>query len=191
MQASDRLIKKYPNRRLYDTKSSAYITLHDVKNLVLAFEDFRVVDAKSGKDLTRSILLQIILEEESGGMPLFSSEALLQIIRFYGHAMQSLAGKYLETNIKAFVDVQQQVQAQSRQLFNGDDQKKADFWTLFLNMHGPAMHNMMNAYINQSQNMFQQMQEQLESQTSNWFSGINLGETADTQLAKDKKDTFS
>ena len=84
MSNSVRLIKKYPNRRLYDTKTSSYITLVDVKELVLQHEDFQVVDAKTGEDLTRSILLQIILEEEAGGAPMFSSEMLSQMIRFYG-----------------------------------------------------------------------------------------------------------
>ena len=82
--ASPRIIKKYPNRRLYDTETSTYITLAEVKDLVLGYKDFQVQDAKSGEDLTRSILLQIILEEESGGMPMFSSDLLSQMIRSYG-----------------------------------------------------------------------------------------------------------
>ena len=95
MTDSLRLIKKYPNRRLYDTKTSSYITLADVKELVLKQETFQVVDAKSGDDLTRPILLQIILEEEAGGVPMFSSEVLSQLIRFYGNAMQGMMGSYL------------------------------------------------------------------------------------------------
>ncbi|MDP2135201.1 MAG: polyhydroxyalkanoate synthesis repressor PhaR, partial [Sulfuritalea sp.] len=86
MAAQSRLIKKYPNRRLYDTRTSTYITLADVKELVLAHEAFQVLDAKSGDDLTRAILLQIILEEEAGGAPMFSSDLLSQMIRFYGNA---------------------------------------------------------------------------------------------------------
>src|SRR5690348_1084568 len=102
-----RTIKKYPNRRLYDTETSTYITLAEVKKLVLANVDFRVVDAKSNEDLTRSVLLQIILEEESvQGIPMFSSEVLAQIIRFYGNAMQSMMGSYLEKSIHSFVDIQ-------------------------------------------------------------------------------------
>ena len=80
MPDSIRIIKKYPNRRLYDTANSGYITLADVKQMVLDNIDFQVVDAKSGDDLTRAILLQIILEEESGGVPMFSSEMLAQIV---------------------------------------------------------------------------------------------------------------
>ena len=91
--ASPRIIKKYPNRRLYDTETSSYITLAEVKELVLQYKDFQVQDAKSGENLTRSILLQIILEEESGGVPMFSTDMLANIIRYYGHAMQGLMGK--------------------------------------------------------------------------------------------------
>ena len=91
-----RIIKKYPNRRLYDTETSTYITLAEVKDLVLQYKEFQVQDAKSGDDLTRAILLQIILEEEStGGLPMFSSDLLSQLIRFYGNAMQGVMGAYL------------------------------------------------------------------------------------------------
>ena len=93
--STERLIKKYPNRRLYDTQTSSYITLTDVKQLVLDADEFTVVDAKTSEDLTRSILLQIILEEEANGAPMFSSAVLAQIIRYYGHAMQGMMGSYL------------------------------------------------------------------------------------------------
>ena len=111
---SVRLIKKYPNRRLYDTATSSYITLADVKRLVLENTDFKVIDAKTSEDLTRSILLQIIIEEESDGVPMFSSDMLSQIIRFYGHAMQGMMGSYLEKNIQTFMDLQNRLQEQSR-----------------------------------------------------------------------------
>ena len=176
MTEATRLVKKYPNRRLYDTKTSAYITLVDVKELVLRFEDFKVVDAKSGEDLTRSILLQIILEEESGGVPLFSTDLLAQIIRYYGNAMQGMLGKYLENNIKAFADVQQKLQEQSRSLYGESNQvqAQADLWAQFLNFQGPAMQSMMSAYVDQSKKMFQQMQDQLQSQTRNMFTGFQF-----------------
>ena len=117
MSEAVRMIKKYPNRRLYDTKTSAYITLTDVMELVLKFETFQVVDAKTNEDLTRSILLQIILEEESGGMPMFSSELLSGFVRFYGSTMQGMLGKYLENNMRTFVDFQGKLQEQSRTLY--------------------------------------------------------------------------
>ena len=83
-----RVLKKYPNRRLYDTQTSGYITLADVRQMVLDNESFVVRDAKTGEDLTRSILLQIILEAETGGMPMFTTPVLAHIIRLYGHTMQ-------------------------------------------------------------------------------------------------------
>ena len=169
-----RLIKKYPNRRLYDTKTSAYITLGDVKDLVLNYEVFKVVDAKSAEDLTRSILLQIILEEETGGVPLFSSELLAQFIRVYGNAMQGMLGKYLENNMKTFVDFQQKLQEQSRSLYGDNQHVQADFWAQFLNFQQPAMQGMMTAYMDQSKKMFQQMQDQIQSQTRNMFTGFQF-----------------
>ena len=169
-----RLIKKYPNRRLYDTKTSAYITLGDVKDLVLKYEVFKVVDAKSAEDLTRSILLQIILEEETGGVPLFSSELLSGFIRFYGSTMQGMLGKYLENNMKTFVDFQHKLQEQSRTMYGAGDNThlQADFWNQFLNFQQPAMQSMMTAYMDQSKKMFQSMQDQLQSQTRNMFTGF-------------------
>ena len=112
-----RIIKKYPNRRLYDTETSAYITLAEVKELVLQYKEFQVQDAKSGEDLTRAILLQIILEEESGGVPMFSTDMLANIIRYYGHAMQGLMGSYLERSIFAFHEAQKRFQEQAQSLY--------------------------------------------------------------------------
>jgi ribosomal protein S12 methylthiotransferase len=108
-----RIIKKYPNRRLYDTETSTYITLAEVKDLVLQYKVFQVQDAKTGDDLTRAILLQIILEEESGGVPMFTTDMLANIIRYYGHAMQGLMGSYLERSIHAFHEAQKRFQAQA------------------------------------------------------------------------------
>lgn len=174
MSEQSRLIKKYPNRRLYDTETSAYITLADVKELVLRQQPFQVVDVKSGEDLTRSILMQIILEEESGGAPMFSRDVLSQMIRFYGNAMQGMMGKYLETNIKAFTDMQQKFQEQTRALYGENSPVTKDLWTQFLNFQGPAMQSMMGAYMEQSQNMFRQMQEQLQGQARNLFAGFKF-----------------
>src|SRR6185295_17150707 len=126
MSEDTRLIKKYPNRRLYDTATSSYITLADVKKLVLGQTPFKVVDAKSNEDLTRSILLQIILEEESAGAPMFSSDMLSQIIRFYGNAMQGMMGTYLEKNIQTFMEIQKKLQEQSKQLYGQNPMLAAD-----------------------------------------------------------------
>ncbi len=172
---TERLIKKYPNRRLYDTQTSTYITLADVKQLVLDNEPFHVVDAKSGEDLTRSILLQIILEEEMGGMPMFSSAVLAQIIRFYGHAMQGIMGSYIEKNIQAFIEIQNRMAEQSKNLYGGKSQFGPELWAQFMNVQAPMLQNMMSNYIEQSKNLFLQMQEQIEGQTRAMLSQFPFG----------------
>lgn len=140
-----RIIKKYPNRRLYDTDSSSYITLTEVKALVMRGEPFVVRDAKSGADLTRSILLQIILEEETAGVPLFSESMLANLIRFYGHAMQGYMGSYLEKNLQVFMDLQKSM----------TDPAKGwtpELWQQFMGMQNPVIPGM---------NTFTQMQEKM------------------------------
>ncbi len=170
-KAGERLIKKYPNRRLYDTQTSSYITLADVKQLVLGNEDFMVVDAKSEEDLTRSILLQIILEEEANGQPMFSSGALSQIIRYYGHAMQGMMGNYLEKNIQVFIDIQNKMAENSKGMM---DEKtfSPEMWTQFMSVQAPMMQGMMSNYIEQSKSLFMQMQEQMQSQAKNVFGAF-------------------
>ncbi len=155
---SRRVIKKYPNRRLYDTDTSAYITLAEVKQLVLENEPFVVRDAKSNEDLTRSILLQIILEEEAGGAPMFSEAALANIIRFYGHAAQGFMGAYLEKNVQAFTDIQARLAEQSKQI-------TPEMWAQFMNMQNPLMQGLMGSYVEQSRTLFDKMQEQMQKQT--------------------------
>lgn len=107
MAQSNRTIKKYPNRRLYDTEISSYITLEEVRQLVLDGEAFEVRDAKSGRDLTRSVLLQIIAEHEEHGQPMLSTRLLTQIIGFYGDKLQGFMGPYLERSVQVFLDQQQ------------------------------------------------------------------------------------
>ena len=110
--AATRIIKKYPNRRLYDTEISSYITIEDVRQLILDGESFEVRDAKSGEDLTRSVLLQIIAEHESEGEPVLSTQLLSQIIRFYGDSLQGFMGNYLERSMQLFLEQQQQFRQQ-------------------------------------------------------------------------------
>ncbi|MFZ5558780.1 MAG: polyhydroxyalkanoate synthesis repressor PhaR [Pseudomonadota bacterium] len=167
-----RLIKKYPNRRLYDTSASSYITLADVKQLVLDQVEFRVVDAKTNEDLTRSILLQIILDEESGGVPMFSRDMLSQIIRFYGHAMQGMMGAYLEKNIQTFIDMQKKLQEQSKAMYGENPMFSSDAWSQFLKIQGPAVQGLLSNYLEQSANLFLDMQNQLQRQTRNLFGGF-------------------
>ena len=153
-EVATRLIKKYPNRRLYDTQTSSYITLQEVKAFVVAGEVFKVVEAKSNEDLTRSILLQIILEEESGGVPMFSEVALANIIRFYGHAMQGFMGNYLEKNVQTFIDLQMQMADQSKHL-------SPELWAQVMTTQSPVLKGLMGSYTEQSQEMLTQIQKQM------------------------------
>ena len=168
---SVRVLKKYPNRRLYDTSSSSYITLADVKAMVLEGTEFEVRDAKTSEDLTRSILLQIILEEEAGGMPMFTSRMLAQIIRFYGHAMQGMMGTYLEKNLQTFVDLQSRLGEQTRGLYD-PSAFTPEMWAQFMSGQAPVMQGLMGNYLEQSKNLFVQMQEQVSKQAGGLFPGF-------------------
>ena len=176
-QAPVRVIKKYPNRRLYDTQTSAYITLENVKTLVLATEAFRVLDAKTDEDLTRSILLQIILEEEAGGAPLFTAPMLSQMIRFYGNAMQGVMGAYLEKTMQAFVEIQANMHEQGKAVTDGKI-PSPELWTQFMSMQAPMVQTMMGQYIDQSKNLFVKMQDQMQQQTKSMFHGFPSSFTA-------------
>ena len=165
--ASSRVIKKYPNRRLYDTETSTYITLAEVRQLVMGSTFFVVRDAKTGDDLTRSILLQIILEEESGGAPMFTEAVLANIIRFYGNAMQSFMGAYLEKNVQSFMDLQGKMAEQSKTL-------SPEKWAQFMNAQSPMMQGMMGNYVEQSKDVFTQMQEQMQKQSEQMLAALGL-----------------
>ena len=163
-----RIIKKYPNRRLYDTTTSTYITLAEVKQLVMDSAAFQVKDAKTGDDLTRSILLQIILEEEAGGAPMFTEAVLGNIIRFYGHAMQGFMGTYLEKNVQMFSEIQSKLTEQSKAV-------TPEAWAKFMSMQSPVLQGMMgNPYIEQSKAMVAQMQEHMQKQTEQMLGSFGL-----------------
>ncbi len=170
----DRLIKKYPNRRLYDTQTSSYVTLSDIKSLVMGGEPFKVVDAKTEDDLTRNILLQIILEEEACGAPVFSTQMLSQIIRFYGNSMQGLMGNYLENTMQSFVDIHNKLGDQSKGLGAGSS---PEAWAQMLNLQNPMMQNLMGNYMEQSKDLFVKMQEQMQGSQS-LFSGFPFAQPA-------------
>lgn len=163
----ERLIKKYPNRRLYDTQTSTYVTLADIKELVMASESFKVLDAKTDEDLTRSILLQIILEEEACGMPIFSIQMLQQMIRFYGHSMQGLMGNHLERTMQSFMDMHHKLTEQSKMMTGGG----TEAWTQMMNLQNPFMQNLMTNYMDQSKELFLKMQEQMQG-SNQLFTGF-------------------
>ena len=162
-----RVIKKYPNRRLYDTDTSTYITLAEVRELVMAHHNVVVRDAKTGEDLTRSILLQIILEEEAGGSPMFTEAVLANIIRYYGHAMQGFMGAYLEKNVQVFTDVQAKLVEQSQNV-------TPEMWAQFMSLQSPMLKGMMGNYVDQSQSMLNQMQEQMQKQTEQMLGAFGV-----------------
>jgi polyhydroxyalkanoate synthesis repressor PhaR len=163
---AQRVIKKYPNRRLYDTETSTYITLAEVKQLVMEGLPFVVRDAKTNEDLTRSILLQIILEEEAGGAPMFTEAALANIIRFYGHAMQGFMGSAIEKNVQAFTDLQSQMAEQTKNF-------TPEMWTQFMKVQNP-MQGVMGSYAEQSRAMLEKMQEQMQKNTEQMFGAFGI-----------------
>lgn len=116
-----RIIKKYPNRRLYDTEESRYVTVNDVQLLVRGGVDIKVLDSQTGEDITRSILIQIITEQESGGDPLFTTEMLTRMIRFYDEAVHDAFSGYMEQSMRLFGDQQERFAKQVRDAMSGKD----------------------------------------------------------------------
>lgn len=141
--AQTRIIKKYPNRRLYDTDISSYITLEDVRQLIVDNEPFEVRDAKTSEDITRSVLLQIIADQEQDGQPILSTELLSQIIRFYGDSLQGFMGSYLERSMQTFLEQQQQFRSQLN------------------NMLGQAPWSMLNQLTERNMDLWKQFQQGL------------------------------
>jgi polyhydroxyalkanoate synthesis repressor PhaR len=169
MADSPRTIKKYPNRRLYDTAMSGYITLAEVKQLVLDGVQFKVTDAKTNEDLTRSILLQIILEEDSAGTPMFSNEMLRQMIGFYESAVQGPVGQLLEQNVRAMMQIQAQMTEQAGAMMGANKPSAKDMWSQFLTLQAPAMQGMLGNYFEQSSKVFMDMQKQMQAQSKTVF----------------------
>ena len=168
-QDNVRIIKKYPKRRLYDSHTSSHVTLVDIRRLVQEQEPFQVVDAKSGEDITRSILLQIIQEAESDGDPIFSSTMLKNIICFYG-PFQGVLGSYLDESIQSVIDIQSQTGSQSSQA-----------WSDFMQSQAPIMQDMMRQYVEQSRDLYMNTQNMF-----GLFSGFTGGTS--TRPATDAKD---
>jgi polyhydroxyalkanoate synthesis repressor PhaR len=169
-----RVLKKYPNRRLYDTRTSSYITLGDVKQMVMAGEAFEVRDAKTGEDLTRSILLQIILEEEAGGYPMFSTAMLVLLIRFYGHAMQGLMGSYLEANLRQFVELQGRMVGTGGNLFD-PAAYQPERWQQVLTPPSGAVPELWTQLLEQNRSTMTTLQDQWQEQWKQALTGLFPG----------------
>ncbi len=159
-----RVIKKYPNRRLYDTQASAYITLAEIRQLVMKSEPLVVRDAKTGEDLTRSILLQIILEEEAAGAPMFSEAVLANLIRFYGHAMQSYMAPFLEQQLQMLADWQSRLGEQAKPL-------TPEAWGQFM-QQWPSQ--FLGGLLKPSADVMGQMQEQMQKNTQQMLGAFGL-----------------
>lgn len=163
--AETRLIKKYQNRRLYDTATSTYIILDDIKQMIVDGDIIQVTDVKSGDDVTRSVLLQIILEEEAHKTPIFSNDFLLQIIRFYGKAFQPAISPFLEQGIDMLRQTQKRFYAQLKATYPKDSLPSSlDLWKEFLHERGPQVQQNIFEYLTTSTTSFLQMQEQVKEQ---------------------------
>ena len=177
-QATDgsksRLIKKYPNRRLYDTSTSAYITLEDVKQLVLDGTDFSVVDSKTKQDVTRGILLQVLLEEESGGVPLFTEDTIKKFIRLYGNAMQGHFGQYMEKSLKTFSDVQNTIQDQARKMMEQNPMLNPEVMANFMTGKTGQLPGSLGSYLAQSAKTLLEMQPALQQQAEQFFKATPM-----------------
>ena len=154
MGDTPRIIRKYPNRRLYDVANDGYITLADVKQLVLKNIAFRVVDARTGADLTRPILLQIILEEEAGATPMFSAEMLAEIVRFHGSAQQTMVGAYMEENVNTFLGIQKRLQERATASHGDAMTLTPELWRQVMQLQAPAMQAMLGSFLEQSAKRF-------------------------------------
>jgi polyhydroxyalkanoate synthesis repressor PhaR len=125
--SNERVIKKYANRRLYDSTGSRHVTLDDIRKMIVSGEKVKVIDDKSGEDLTRAVLLQVISEQEQFGTPVLSTELLEGIIRFYGNPVQEMLTRYMEQSISAISRQQQAMRAEMAKVMEGPMAPMAEF----------------------------------------------------------------
>lgn len=163
---SVRVIKKYQNRRLYDLSTSTYVVLEDIKQMIMDGEIIQVIDAKSEQDVTRTVLMQVILEEEVNGVPIFSNDFLFQIIRFYGKAFQSSLSPFLEQGVDLFRRMQKKFYEEIRDVYGKDKLNSgAELWREFMEKQGPEIEKSIKTQMQNNASVFLQMQEQLQQQT--------------------------
>jgi len=161
-----RIIKKYQNRRLYDMETSTYVVLSDIKQMIMDGEVVQVIDVKTEQDVTRVVLLQVILDEEINGVPMFSNEFLFQIIRFYGKAFQSSLSPFLEQVVDLFRRTQKKFYEQIREIYGKDKLSSGvELWKEFMENQGPEIEESIREQMQVNTNAFLKMQEQLQQQT--------------------------
>lgn len=161
-----RIIKKYQNRRLYDVSTSTYVVLDDIKQIIMDGEEIKVIEVKSEQDVTRSVLLQVLLEEEMHGVPIFSNDFIYQIIRFYGKAFQSSLSPFLEQGVDLFRRTQKKFYEQIREVYGKEKLSSGvELWKEFIEKQGPGIEEIVREQMQTSTGAFLKMQEQLQQQT--------------------------
>jgi len=171
--AEPRILKKYQNRRLYDTATSTYVILDDIKQMIMDGDDIRVVDVKTEADVTRSVLLQIILEEEASSTPILTNEFIVQIIRFYGKAFQPAISPFLEQGMDVLKQTQKRFYAQIKAAYPKDAIPSGiDLWKEFWHERGPQVQQNILDYLNSSASSFLQIQEQVQEQIQSHTESI-------------------
>ncbi|MDD3267347.1 MAG: polyhydroxyalkanoate synthesis repressor PhaR [Burkholderiales bacterium] len=169
-----RIVKKYQNRRLYDTATSTYIILEDIKQMIIEGDTVKVIDVKSEKEVTRSVLLQIILDEEANATPIFSNDFLLQIIKFYGKAFQPAISPFLEQGIDMLKQTQKKFYTQLKNNPKENTGSNFEAWKDFWNQSGNTVQQNIFEYLSASTTNFLQMQEQINSQAENIMNIMNF-----------------
>jgi polyhydroxyalkanoate synthesis repressor PhaR len=166
-----RIIKKYRNRRLYDTSTSSYVIIGDIKQIILNGDIIKVIDIKTNEDVTRNILLQIIFEEELNGIPIFSSNFLNQLIRFYGKAMQSSLSDFFEQGLDIFKQLQKNFYEQFKESYGRDKQNPSiQLWQDFIEAQNKEIEKSIKEQIKQNTQIFFKTQEQ----TANFLNQLNF-----------------
>ena len=170
-----RLIRKYQNRRLYDVATSTYVVLKDIKDIIVQGDTIQVFDVSRKQDVTRSVLLQVILEEEVNGVPMFSDEFLLNIIRFYGQSFQTAMNPLLEQGIKTFQNMHHNFYEQYKK-HNGSKNPPImlQVWKNFLAVQTPTWEESLKQYVEKNSDGFLLMQQNLQQQTQQMFDYIKF-----------------
>ncbi|HMH29898.1 MAG TPA: polyhydroxyalkanoate synthesis repressor PhaR [Steroidobacteraceae bacterium] len=144
--SNERLIKKYANRRLYDSQESRHVTLEDIRKMIVSGAKVKVVDDKSGEDLTRAVLLQVIAEQDQYGTPVLSTELLEAIIRFYGNPVQEMLTKYMEQSVGTLVRQQETMRAEMSKALAGPMAPLAEFARQNMDQWSKIQASMMSAF---------------------------------------------
>jgi polyhydroxyalkanoate synthesis repressor PhaR len=144
--SNERLIKKYANRRLYDSTESRHVTIEDIRKMIVSGAKVKVVDDKSGEDLTRAVLLQVIAEQDQYGTPVLSTELLEAIIRFYGNPVQEMLTKYMEQSVGALVRQQESMRAEMTKALAGPMAPLAEFARQNMDQWSKIQASMLSAF---------------------------------------------